>query len=1204
VVANLERMIVTADPGPVGSPTSKDAAGFLATSALRYEGSAGESSETTLPALEGLAPVVGRVIERGDVLRFYVYPQLDAELTWGATHVSIDLVFKDGSRLSELDPRDQYGTAATAAGIGEGKILYADQWNDVQVALDIAVGRTIAEVLLMAAIPDGVDEQPEDALVADPAAGPAVNLLDIDLERSDPSGTVQAHADPTLGASQIASWDLGDETDLEDDPEEAQAPADDAGPTARDDADIATTEEGAPTAHDGPAAPKTAPESAEDTAAESASATADAAEETAGDAAPSEPAAPVELIGWIDGPYVGPLPADPSREDYVAWVDTRRGTYASGDFSRGNNLPLTAVPNGFAFFTPVTDARTRRWLYEYHRRNGEDNRPRLQGLAISHQPSPWMGDRNQFVLMPMQGDSPVATPAARALGFDHAQETARPDLYEVALDGGTALRLAPTDHGAVCEIDYSAQGGTPHLLLEGVDEHSRIDAAGAVFDGTMRAWVDSGLAEGYERADGATRMFVVAEVDPAPISVAAAQGESTGSVLTFAEGTQHVTVRLVTSFIGVEQGRRTFAQEVQGRSLEQVREDAHAAWTERLRVIEPGTATPAQRRTLYGNLYRLNLYPNSQWENAGTLQRVSPMHASPVRPPKGDATDSRTNAQVLPGTLHVNNGFWDTYRTAWPAYALLYPEVAAEIADGFVQQYREGGWIARWSSPGYADCMTGTSSDVAFADLAVKGVALPDPVAAYESGLRNATVTPPMTEVGRRGNERAVFTGYVDTDTEESVSWALEAHINDFGLAAQAELLAASAEDVQHAAQLREEAAYLRARSVNYPLLFDPAIHFFQGRRADGAFAQSPEEFDPRAWGGDFTETDGWNFAFHVPHDGEGLAALYGGRQFLRAKLDEFFSTPERADLKGTYGHVIHEMDEARAVRMGQFGVSNQPSHHIPFLYHHAGAPEIASQVVREVHRRLFVGEQIGQGYPGDEDNGEMSAWWLLTALGLYPLQLGTGRYHLVAPLFDHAHVKPLGGEPFTVIAESRDAGADCIVGMTLDETEHRDAWIDHEDLHGRLHIALGSRADAEASDWGAVPPSATPVGHHPQPLRDLFGADPSDPLRDDDSRTEQAWDASSVVIDLPELGEPLVTRFLTLTSSAETGGDPIAWRLEGSQDGESWELLDERTDQSFRWRRQTRPFQIPSPRGFTHHRLVITTAQGPLRLAELELLA
>ncbi|GAA1490388.1 GH92 family glycosyl hydrolase [Brachybacterium sacelli] len=1076
-------MILTADPGPVGSPTSKDSAGFLAPSALRYAARAGESAERTLPVLEGLSPLVGRTVAREDVLRTYVHPRLDAAQTWGATYVAVELVFEDGSRLSELDPRDQYGTSATAQGIGDGRILYADQWNDVQVPLEPATGRTIVEVHLRVDIPEDVE----------------ADLLE--------------------------------------------------------------------TAEEDLAAPRPEPE---------------------------------ELVGWIDGPYLAPRPADPSREDPVAWVDTRRGTHASGDFSRGNNLPLTAVPNGFAFFTPATDARTRRWVYEYHRRGGDDNRPRLQGMAISHQPSPWMGDRNQFVLMPLRGEDPDASPAARALGFDHDAETARPDLYEVALDGGTSLRLAPTDHGAICEIEASGDAGELHLLLEGIDEHSRIDAAGAVFDGTLRAWVDSGLAQGYDRADGATRMFVLAEVDPAPIAVAAARGESTGSVLTFAPGTEHVTVRLVTSFLGIEQGRRTFAQEVERRSLEDVREAAHNAWTQRLRVIEPGTATPPQLRTLYGNLYRLNLYPNSHWENSGTPERPRPVHASPVRPVKGEATDSRTNAQVIPGKLHVNNGFWDTYRTAWPAYALLYPELAAELADGFVQQYREGGWIARWSSPGYADCMTGTSSDIAFADLAVKGVPLPDPLAAYESGLRNATVAPERTEVGRKGNERAVFTGYVDTDTAESVSWTLEAHINDFGLAAQADLLAGTLEDEEHAAQLREEAAYFRARSANYLLLFDPAIGFFQGRRPDGGFAKHPEEFDPAEWGGDFTETDGWNFAFHVPHDGEGLAMLHGGRDGLRAKLEEFFATPERADRKGTYGHVIHEMDEARAVRMGQFGVSNQPSHHIPFLFHHTGAPERASQVVREVHRRLFVGEQIGQGYPGDEDNGEMSAWWLLTALGLYPLQLGTGRYHLVAPLFDHAHVKPLGGEPFTVTTDGQDPQHPCITGFTVDGEEHRDAWIDHTDLRGRLQFTLG----AEKSDWGEVPPSAGEPGRRPRPLRDLFAADPADPLRDDDSRTERTWESASAVIELPELGEPLQARFLTLTSAAETGGDPIAWRLEGSDDAETWEVLDERSAQSFRWRRQTRPFQVSSPRPCLHHRLVITTAEGPLRLAELEVLA
>ncbi|MFC7376377.1 MULTISPECIES: GH92 family glycosyl hydrolase [unclassified Brachybacterium] len=1073
-------MIVTADPGPVGSPTSKDGAGLVAASALRYTVEPGERAESLLPPLDGVDEPVGRIVQADDVLRVFVHPQLDAALTWGATYVAVDLIFTDGARLSELEPRDQYGTEATARGMGEGKILYADQWNDVQVALGAAAGRTIAEVVL----------------VADAPADPEADLVD------------------------AAEGDL----------------------------------------------------------------------EGAG------PAEPERLTGWIDGPYIGPRPADPPAGDPVAWVDTRRGTHASGDFSRGNNVPATAMPNGFAMFTPLTDARTRRWLYEYHRRNGADNRPRLQGLAVSHQPSPWMGDRNQFVLMPLAGEEPDADPEARALGFDHAAETARPDLYEVALDGGTSLRLAPSDHGAVCEIDFPAEPSPRHLLLEGTDEHARIDAAGAVFDGRLRAWVDPVAGE------GATRMFVLAEVEPAPVAVGPSRGGSPGaSVLTFEPGTQQVTVRLVTSFIGLEQGRRTFAHEVEGRSIAQVRAEAHAAWTERLRVIEPAGATPPQLRTLYGNLYRLNLYPSSHWENAGSPERPEPVHASPVLAVKGEATDTRTNAQVLPGRMYVNHGFWDTYRTAWPAYALLYPDLAAELADGFVQQYREGGWIARWSSPGYADCMTGTSSDIAIADLAVKGITLPDPLAAYEAGLRNATVAPTQPEVGRKGNERAVFTGYVDTDTPESVSWALEAHINDAGLAAQAELLAeeTEADDARLAARLREEAEYLRARARNYLLLFDPGVGFFQGRRADGGFARSPEEFDPRVWGGDFTETDGWNFAFHVPHDGEGLAALYGGRAGLRAKLEEFFHTPERADLKGTYGHVIHEMLEARAVRMGQFGVSNQPSHHIPFLFHHAGEPHRASQVVREVQRRLFVGEEIGQGYPGDEDNGEMSAWWLLTALGLYPLQLGTGRYHLVAPLFERATVRPLGGEPFTITAEGQAPAHDVITGLSVDGREHRDSWIEHGDLRGTLRFRLG----AEPTGWGEVPPSPTPAGHRPQPLRDLFAADPADPVRDDDSRTERSWETADAVIELPELGEPLQARFLTLTSSAQEGGDPIAFRVEGSVDGENWTVLDERSRESFRWRRQTRPFRIATPRACTHHRLVITTAQGPLRLAELELL-
>ena len=1086
-------MILTPDQAPVGSPHRREVAADPAPSAahdagpsaVRYAGAAGERAEQALPAAALPGGLLGRTIAPGEVLRWFVRPALDEAQTWGATHVALDLVLEDGTRLSTLEPRDQHGSLATARGLGEAKILVADQWNDVQVGLEALVGRTIAEVLVVLDAP----EDPEAHLLEDPSDEP-------------------------------------------------------------------------------------------------------------GEAAPTEP-----LHGWIDGVSLAEAPADPPLEDPVAWVDTRRGTHSVHEFSRGNTLPITALPNGFAKFTPATDARTRRWIYQYHRTH-------LQGLSLTHQPSPWMGDRHQLVMMPLLGEAPDASPAARERAFTHAAETARPDLYAVQLEGGIGMRLAPTDHGAICEITLPAEDGPGHLLLEGVDAHCRLDAAGAVFDGRVEGWIDASPAEGYDRADGATRMFVLAEVDPAPVGVSRAAGDSGGSVLSFAPGTHAVTVRLVTSLLGQEQARRTFALELAGRRLDEVREEAHALWMRRLQVIEAPGATPAQRRTLCGNLYRLNLYPSSHWENRGTAEVVEPVHASPVLPTRGQATDTRTDAQAVPGTMYVDHGFWDTYRTAWPAYALLYPELAAELADGFVQQYREGGWIARWSSPGHADCMTGTSSDIAFADLQVKGVQLPDPEAAYEAALRNATVAPPLPEVGRKGGETAVFRGWVATDSGvgETVSWSLEAHINDAGIAAQAALLAERAEaagDAQRAERLRGESAYLAARSANYALLFDPETEFFRGRRSDGAFDVPAEEFDPLEWGGDFTETNGWTFAFHAPHDPEGLAGLQGGRDMLRGRLEQYLDTPERADRRGTYDTTIHEMVEARAVRMGQFGFSNQPAHHLPFLFHHVGAPEEASRIVREVHRRLFVGEQIGQGYPGDEDNGEMSAWWLLTALGLYPLQLATGRYHFVAPLFETVHVKPLGREGFTVTARA-EGGAPpgtedlCITGMRVRGEAHEDSWIDHTQLHGEIEVELA----AAPSGWGGIPPSPTAPGERPQPLRDLFAADPADPLLDDDARTELALDTASAVIDLPELGEPMQARFLTLTSAQTTGGDPIAWRLEGSEDGESWTVLDARSAQRFEWRRQTRPFEIDSPRPCTRHRLVVTTSEGPLRLAELELLA
>jgi predicted alpha-1,2-mannosidase len=264
--------------------------------------------------------------------------------------------------------------------------------------------------------------------------------------------------------------------------------------------------------------------------------------------------------------------------------------------------------------------------------------------------------------------------------------------------------------------------------------------------------------------------------------------------------------------------------------------------------------------------------------------------------------------------------------------------------------------------------------------------------------------------VGRKGQDFALTHGWVPRDVDESVSWGLEGYINDAGLARMAQALAdAPGTPDGRRRSLRDEAAYLRQSSLGYVHLFDAATGFFRGRGRDGSFGSGP--FDPDEWGGDYTESDAWNFLFHPVHDGAGLAALHGGREGLERLLERFFATPERADKPGTYGSVIHEMVEARDVRLGQLGQSNQVSHHIPYAWLLAGRPDRTQEAVREILARLWTGNEIGQGYHGDEDNGEMSAWYILSALGLYPLEIGSSRWAVGSPLFERAVVHRPDGD-------------------------------------------------------------------------------------------------------------------------------------------------------------------------------------------------
>jgi predicted alpha-1,2-mannosidase len=909
--------------------------------------------------------------------------------------------------------------------------------------------------------------------------------------------------------------------------------------------------------------------------------------------------AATQFQGWIDDLAIAGAPAPIDGSSLTDYVDTRRGTNASGSFSRGNNLPISALPNGFNFLTPVTDATSNSWEYVYQRNNNAANLPTLQGLAISHEPSPWMGDRDQMSIMPVPaGGNLTGQPGSRALAFSHNDEIARPDFYSVKLQDGLTAQMSPTDHGGIMQFAFPSGQATGSLVFQ-----NGTFTIGT--DGTVTGWVDngSGLSAGH------SRMFFSGVFDRAPTAATA-----TSATFDLATSPQ-VTLSFATSFISVDQAERNLGLEVTGHSFDQIHAAATAAWTDRLGRVEVQGANETQLVTLYSNLYRLNLYPDSQSENTGTAAAPHWQYASPVSAPTGTSTATTTGAKLVDGQIYVNNGFWDTYRTVWPAYSLLYPDIAAKIADGFVQQYRDGGWIARWSSPGYADLMTGTSADVALAEAYLNGVKLPDPLAAYDAAVKDATVASGQSAVGRKGIETSLFLGYTPTSTGESVSWALEGFINDYGIGNMGAALAddptlALSKDRRE--QLKDESQYFLQRARNYVNLFDSKTKFFEGRDAAGNFLQG----NPLDWGGVYTETDGWNYAFTAQQDGNGLANLYGGKKALEQKLDQFFATPEKADHPGGYGGTIHEMVEARAVRLGQLGMSNQPSHAIPYMYDYTGAPAKTQAIVREILQRLYVGSEIGQGYLGDEDNGEMSSWYILSSLGLYPLQAGSSNWAIGSPQFTKMTVHRTSGD-IVVNAPNNSTSNVYVQSVKVNGSTQRGTSIDSSVFEhgGTVDFKMGPKPSSWGTGANDAPASLTKGTAVPKPLQDTTGpglgtattngGQDASKLFDDSSSTQMTFTSATPQVTWAYRGGKQTPTFYTVTSGAKAG-DPAEWKLQGSNDGVHWTTVDYRSDEVFPWRNQTEIFKLDLPGKFAQFRMLVskTTGAAPMNLAEIELLA
>ncbi|ANP56447.1 alpha-mannosidase [Streptomyces griseochromogenes] len=893
------------------------------------------------------------------------------------------------------------------------------------------------------------------------------------------------------------------------------------------------------------------------------------------------PDGPAKFRGWIDDVALRQVAPEKPKAHLSDYALTTRGTNSSGSFSRGNDFPATALPHGFNFWTPVTNASSLSWLYEYARANNDDNLPTIQAFSASHEPSPWMGDRQTFQLMPSAASgTPDTGREARALAFRHENETARPYYYGVRFENGLKAEMTPTDHAAVLRFSYP--GDDASVLFDNVTEQ-----AGLTLD------KEHGVVTGYSDvksglSTGATRLFVYGVFDK-PVTDGSAAGVK--GYLRFAAGADRtVTLRLATSLISVDQAKDNLRQEIpDGTSFDTVKARAQRTWDELLGKVEVEGATPDQLTTLYSSMYRLYLYPNSGFERAGGKDR----YASPFSPMPGQDTPTHTGAKIVDGKVYVNNGFWDTYRTTWPAYSFLTPSQAGEMVDGFVQQYKDGGWTSRWSSPGYADLMTGTSSDVAFADAYVKGVKF-DAKAAYDAAVKNATVVPPTSGVGRKGMATSPFLGYTSTDTHEGLSWAMEGYVNDYGIAKMGEALYEKTGEKRY----KEESRYFLNRAQDYVNLFDSRAGFFQGRDAQGKWRLDSAKYDPRVWGYDYTETNGWGYAFTAPQDSRGLASLYGGRSGLADKLDEYFATPETAspEFVGSYGGVIHEMTEARDVRMGMYGHSNQVAHHVIYMYDAAAEPWKAQEYVREAMSRLYTGSEIGQGYHGDEDNGEQSAWYLFSSLGFYPLVMGSGEYAIGSPLFKKATVHLENGRDLVIEAPRNNAQNVYVQGVKVDGRPWTSTSLPHSLLSkgGVLEFFMGSKPSTWGTGKNAAPVSVAQDDKVPTPRADVLKGDGA--LFDNTSATS----ATVTSVDLPVGGAVKPVQY-TLTSSADRTMAPSGWTLQGSVDGKTWKTLDQRSGESFTWDRQTRPFTIAAPGSYAKYRLVL---DGASALAEVELLA
>lgn len=690
-----------------------------------------------------------------------------------------------------------------------------------------------------------------------------------------------------------------------------------------------------------------------------------------------------------------------TQSSLTTLVNPLMGTSSTFQFSHGNTYPAVAVPWGMNFWSPQTGENGSGWMYMY-------TDSLIRGFRQTHQPSPWINDYGTFSIMPVLGKL-VMDNKFRGMSFRHENEKAAPDCYRVKFDNGVTTALSATSRGAVFEITYPSVEGQ-YIVVDAYQHGGSV-----VFDeeqnciyGTTR-YNNGGVPENFGN-------YFIVEFDK-PVVEAGTDENSCAYVRFRLNAGETLTIRTASSFISHEQARLNFNREVDGHSLADVSAEAKRVWDERMGRIKVEGGTEEQQKTFYSCLYRTLLFPREFYE---FNEQEEPVYYSPY------------DGLVHSGYMYTDNGFWDTFRAVHPLFTLIYPEVSERIMQSVLNTYNESGFMPEWASPGHRECMIGNNSISLLTDAWMKGIRTFDKDKALEAMLHQTQArSEKISSVGRDGYVKYDSLGYVPyPEVHEATAKTLEYAYADWCLARFAE--ATGHKDIA-------DTYYQKAQ--NYRNLFYLDKGFMWAKDSNGKWR---ENFDATEWGGPFTEGCSWHWTWSVFHDPEGLSSLLGSHRLMAARLDSMFVTPNTYNY-GTYGFVIHEIAEMVALNMGQYAHGNQPIQHAIYLYNYVGEPWKAQYHTRNVMNRLY--NSSPEGYCGDEDNGQTSAWYIFTALGFYPVCPGTSEYVLGSPLFPKVTISFPKGNTFVIDAEGN-SDKNCYIRMAkLNGVDFTRNYLKHEEL-------------------------------------------------------------------------------------------------------------------------------------------------------------